>query len=308
MHIALFGGTGYVGSYLIDALVDAGHTPIVMVRPGSENKIRKMDDCKLIQGDIQDGSAISAALEHADAVIYNIGILREFPEKGITFDELQYQAPKRIIEAAEDAGIRRFLLMSANGAAAQGTSYQTTKFRAEQCLQNTTMDWTIFRPSVIFGDPRGRNEFATQLANDIIASPLPAPLFFDGLSVGKAGEFKLSPVHVLNVADAFIRSLASEETCNKVLHLGGPDSLSWREILGILSHVMSKRKLYLPAPVMVINIAATLFDRFAFFPVTRDQLKMLLAGNTCDQRTLDLLDITPLPFDAERLSYLQKPA
>ena len=93
--------------------------------------------------------------------------------------------------------------MSANGVKADGTPYQVTKYEAEEYLKASGLDWTIFRPSVIFGDPGERMEFATQLASDIIRPPLPAPLFFDGVSPLNAGQFRLSPVHVEDVAQAF---------------------------------------------------------------------------------------------------------
>jgi nucleoside-diphosphate-sugar epimerase len=77
----------------------------------------------------------------------------------------------------------------ANGVKADGTGYQRTKYMAEQYLKTTSLQWTVFRPSVLFGDPRDRMEFATQLHRDIVRSPLPAPLFYDGLVPVKAGMF-----------------------------------------------------------------------------------------------------------------------
>lgn len=120
-------------------------------------------------------------MKDTDGVIYNIGILREFPRRGITFQALHSDAARRTMDAASEAGAKRYLLMSANGVKASGTAYQRTKFEAEQYLRTTALEWTIFRPSVVFSDPRDRMEFATQLLRDIIDAPLPAPLFFDGV-------------------------------------------------------------------------------------------------------------------------------
>ncbi|NJN48205.1 MAG: NAD(P)H-binding protein, partial [Candidatus Competibacteraceae bacterium] len=124
--------------------------------------------------------AIRQTLTGCDAAIYSIGILREFKNRGITFDELQYQGAVRAIDAAVDLGVKRFILMSANGVKAEGTPYQISKYRAEQHLQNTDLDWTIFRPSVIFGDPRGKMEFCTQLQAQLINPPIPAPCSMPG--------------------------------------------------------------------------------------------------------------------------------
>ena len=305
MKVAVFGGTGFVGSYLVDALVVAGHQPVVLVREGNEHRLNQAEHCTLITGDILTQTAIEAALDGADAAIYNIGILREFPHRGITFNELHYQAPVRVIDAAVAAGVKRFLLMSANGVKEHGTTYQQTKYRTEQYLKETALDWTIFRPSVIFGDPRGRMEFATQLARDIIDSPLPAPLFFDGLLPTGAGQFKMSPVHIENVAQAFVNSLDNHAEIGKVYRLGGGDSLTWQEILNRIASAKGKRKLMLPVPALGVSAAASLLDRFEAFPITHDQITMLMEGNACPADDLVELGITPIAFNKETLSYLQ---
>ena len=305
MKVAVFGGTGFVGSYLVDALVAAGHHPVVLVREGSEHRLNQAEHCTLITGDIDTEAAIEATLDGADAAIYNIGILREFPRRGITFNELHYQAPVRVIDAAVAAGARRFLLMSANGVREHGTAYQQTKHRTEEYLRETALDWTIFRPSVIFGDPRGRMEFASQLAHDIIDSPLPAPLFFNGLLPTGAGQFRMSPVHVENVAQAFVNSLDNDAAIGTVYRLGGEDSLTWREILGRIASATGKRKLMLPVPACGVSVAASLLDRFEAFPVTQDQMTMLMEGNTCPADDLVALGIEPIAFNADTLAYLR---
>ena len=307
MRVAIFGGTGYVGSYLIDALIQAGMRPVVLVRPGSESRVRHRRVCEIVSGDLDDSAAVDEVLRGADAAIYNVGILREFPERGITFTELHDHAARRVMQAAEHAGVKRFLLMSANGVKAEGTPYQSSKFAAEQFLAETSLEWTVFRPSVIFGNPRGRSEFATQLARDIIASPLPAPLFYGGLSPWGAGEFALSPVQVRDVASAFVRSLTAPETIGQILPLGGPRSVSWRQILTDIAAAVGRQKLMVPVPVLGVSAVAKFLDRFESFPVTRGQLQMLLEGNTCGDGAFTLLGIKPAPFNAEQLAYLNGP-
>lgn len=304
MRVALFGGTGFVGSYLTDALVNAGMTPVVLVRPGSESRVRHPDRCRIVRGEVADSGAVADTLANADAVIYNIGILRESASRGVTFEALHFRAPRRIMDAAEQLGIRRFLLMSANGVRADGTPYQRTKYRAERHLAETALDWTVFRPSVIFGDPRGRTEFASQLKHDIIDPPWPAPLFHAGLWPRAAGGFQLSPVHVEDVAEAFVRVLSQPAGIRDTLHLGGPASLTWRAILETVAGVAGRSKLMVPVPALGVSAVAALLDRFEAFPVTRDQLKMLLEGNTCGSGYLERLGIRPRPFDRARLAYL----
>ena len=304
MEVAIIGGTGFVGSYLIDALLSAGLHPRVLLRPGSERKLVQPDSCTVVSGDISNENAITQLLKGADAVIYNVGILREFPRRGITFEKLQEAAPKRVIDVAVEVGVPRFLLMSANGVTLEGTPYQRSKYVADEYLMKSGLEWSIFRPSVVFGDPRGRMEFASQLCQEIVRSPLPAPLFYKGINPFSAGQFRLSPVHVTDVAKAFLHQLGSSSGSNRIFHLGGEDALSWREIINIIATSIGKTKSMMPVPAIGIQMAATLLDRFEDFPVTRDQLSMLLQGNICSPDDLKTMGIAPKRFDSGELQYL----
>jgi uncharacterized protein YbjT (DUF2867 family) len=307
MKVTIFGGSGYVGSYLIDELLEKGHHPVLLIRPESRHKEDLRQDCTLIDGDIADPQAVRAAVSGADAVIYNIGILREFPAKGITYQALHFEGARRAMDAAEDSGVRRFLLMSANGVKADGTGYQRTKHLAEQHLKTTSLQWTVFRPSVLFGDPRGRMEFATQLYRDIIRSPLPAPLFYDGLLPFNAGMFRMSPVHVRDVATVFVKALDMPETAGQIYELCGPDALPWRDILQIIAAAAGTTKIALPAPAMLLKVLAAALDQYAFFPITRDQLSMLMEGNTCSgQDVFQTFGLRPVPFNTQGLAYLRE--
>jgi uncharacterized protein YbjT (DUF2867 family) len=306
VKVAVIGGTGFVGSYLVDALLDAGHEPHVLVRPGSEDKLHRADKCVVTQGDLGSAAAIDAVVTGCDAVIYNVGILREFPRQGITFDALQYRGAEAVVAAAKRAGVRRFLLMSANGIDSAETAYQTTKLRAEGVVRESGLDYTIFRPSVIFGDPRGTMEFATQLYRDMVRMPLPAVGFHTGLNPAR-GEVLMSPVHVRDVADAFVNALTDDSTIGKRFVLGGPEVVSWTEMLQRIAAAVGKTKLVLPMPIGFMKLGATLFDRLPFFPVTRDQLTMLADGNTAEPDELaSLINREPAAFSPENLAYLAR--
>ena len=309
MKVALFGGTGFVGSYIVDELLRQGHHPTLLVRPGSKGKIERAAQCTLVEGDIADDTAIRNTLEGADAIIYNIGILREYPAQGVTYQALHLDGVRRVVDLAKATGVKRLILMSANGVKADGTDYQRTKFMAEQYLEKSGLDWTVFRPSVLFGDPRGRMEFATQLYHDIIRPPLPAPLFYQGLLPTGSGQFRMSPVHVTDVASMFVRSLDMQSTVGRIFALGGPEAITWKDILRTIAQATGGSQWALPAPVMLVKGLATLLDQYAFFPVTRDQLTMLMEGNTCDgQPAFDTFGLEPNPFNVESLSYLKSAA
>ena len=304
MRVAIFGGTGFVGSYLVDALMAAGHDISLMVRPGSEDKVRHAERCRLVAGELGSTTAIDATLENCNAVIYAVGILREFPQRGITFEELQFNGVVRVAESARTRGISRFLLVSANGAKSTGMPYQVTKFRAEEHVRASGFDVTIFRPSVIFGAPRGRMEIATQLNADMISPPIPAIGFVTGWRPFR-GAVAMSPVHVEDVAQAILTALCESATIGRTYELGGPEVLSWTGMLRRIANTVGRRKWILPMPVGIMKLAAALLDWLPFFPVTRDQLTMLAEGNTADPATLaKLIGRQPRPFDEAHLAYL----
>lgn len=307
MKVAVFGGTGFVGSHLVDGLIAAGHTPRLLVRSGSETRVARRDVSEVVSGEIGSDAAVAECLAGCDAAIYNIGLLREFPARGVTFEAMHYEGCVRAIDAAEAADVGRFVLMSANGAGPEGTPYQTTKYRAEQALAASGLDWTVFRPSVIFGDPQGRMEFCTQLRDEMIEMPIPAPLFHEGLLPLQAGRFRLSPVAIEDVTRAFVRSLETPASIGRVLPLGGPEAMEWREIIRTIAEACGRRKLMLPEPAWAVRAVATLLDGQAWFPITRDQLDMLLAGNVCDGgEAWGLFDISPRRFERAALSYLAR--
>jgi NADH dehydrogenase len=305
MQVALIGGTGFVGSYLVDALLEAGHEPVLLVREGSEEKVQQKDRVRLVHGDISSPEALNAVIDGCDAVIYNVGILREIPSQGVTFEATQYDGAVRTVDAAVKAGVRRLLLMSANGVKQPGTPYQETKFRAEQYAMQSGLDVTVLRPSVIFGNPRGKMEFATQLYNDMVRLPVPAVGFFSGTSIEK-GAVVMSPVHIEDVAAAFVVALENDKTIGQILSLGGPDELTWQEMIRRIAGAVGKSKVILPMPIGLMRLAATLLDRLPSFPVTRDQLTMLQEGNVAEPDALQwLTGRKPKSFSAENLEYLR---
>ena len=305
MRVAIFGGSGFVGGYLVDALIAAGHEPSLMVRLGSERKVRQAERCRLVAGNLSSTTAIDATLENCDAVIYSVGILKESPKQGITFEELQYNGVVRVAESAKTRDISRFLLMSANGAKSTGTPYQESKFRAEEHLRASGFDVTIFRPSVIFGDPRGRMEIGTQLYAEMISPPIPAVGFFTGWRPYR-GAVAMSPVHVEDVAQAFLTALRESSTIGKTYVLGGAEVLSWAEMLRRIARTVGRKKWILPMPIGIMKLAAALLDWLPFFPVTRDQLTMLAEGNTADPAALaQLIGRQPKAFNEAHLAYLR---
>ncbi len=115
----------------------------------------------------------------------------------------------------------------------------------------------------------------------------------------------MSPVHVEDVALAFDRALDDASTISKTLSLGGPETLSWTEMLTRIAASVGRRKWIIPMPLGVMQLVAATLDWLPFFPVTRDQLTMLATGNTCDASELEaLIGARPRSFTNENLAYL----
>ena len=318
MKVALFGGTGFEGSYIVDELVSREHQPRLMVRSGSEGKVPKPEYCEVVSGDIYDDYAIRETLDDCDAAIYLIAVIKEFPKEGITNELLQFRGAQRVASIALEVGVKRFLLMSALGTnCGPGVSkYFKAKHLAEQAVKNTELSWTILRPSSIFGDPRGfgRPEFCTMLKKDMLNLipfpgfiPFPVPAFFTGLNPFNAGSFSLSMIHAADVATLFANVLEDDTAIGKTLELGGKQEVNWNEILKAIAAASGKKIFMMPVPFFAVWLVALLFDRFTWFPAARDQLQDLVRGNTCDSgELLKKYAIEPIPFTVENLNYLTK--
>ena len=304
MKVAVFGGTGFVGSYIVDELLNSGYDINILVRDGSEKKIANIDKCNVINGDINDSESISNTLKDCEAVIYNIGIIREFQSEGITFKNLHYECLKTVVDISKEQHIKRFILMSANGVKPSGTGYQETKYKAEVYLKANIRDWTIIRPSLIFGDSKGKDEFCSQLKRDMLSLPFPAPAFFSGINFLSAGQFEMSPIHVKDVAKIFVNCIENNHAFKKVYELGAKN-YNWKEIISIISSAYGKKKMTIPAPVQPVYLIALLLDRFKWFPISCDQLTMLLEGNICDSHLIfKRYNINPIEFKSSNLDYL----
>jgi len=299
MRVFVSGATGFVGRHVMEELKARGHTPVILSRPGSARKLPFSDGVEIVYGDIAQPETFEPALEEADAIIHLVAIIREFPDRGITFDKLNYQSVRNMVIGAQRAKVRRFILMSANGASPDGVSeYQITKWRAEELVRHSGLDWTIFRPSVIFGDSKGMPEFTSQLADVIRKAPV-TPVF------GK-GDYLLDPVAVEDVAHCFVAALGMEETIGKAFCLGGGGPVPMSRVVQIIGEAVGKPGVWTAGiPFWLMIPVARYLGGIEQFPVTADQLLMLRQGNTC--QSLDYMEtfkLKPKPFVPGNLGYL----
>jgi NADH dehydrogenase len=299
MRVLVTGGTGFVGQHIVAQLLESGHQVRCLVRNADESRLN--DSVETVVGDVLKPDSLDAAATGMEAVIHLVGIIDENPSKGITFDALHRQATENMIAAARNAGVGTWIQMSANGARKDGVSaYQTSKWKAEQAVQSAGFDhWTIFRPSLVFGKPGpGVPEFASQLVSDLI-KPLPVwPIFGDGM-------FAMQPVHVDDVAKAFVGALDHEGANGKTWCLAGPEAFPFKEILRLIAAGAGVRqKPMIPQPLWLMRPVVGLLGGI-LLPISSDQLEMLVEGNTCDgSAAAGALSLNLKPFDVEHLAYL----
>lgn len=270
MRVFLTGGTGFVGRRLIYELLQQGHQVRALVRASGKTLPAEVD---IVTGDTTHYEMLAGAAHECDAIINLVGIIREFPAKKITFDRLHTQTTKHLIRLAQETGIKRYIQMSANGTRADAaTAYHQTKWAAEQALRASDLDWTIFRPSLIFGPD---DQFVNMLASLIKTLPV-VPVMGDG-------RYRLQPVYVADVARSFVRALENNSTFLQTYHCCGPTQLPYDEVLDLIGYALQRSrpvvKLHHPLWLMKPLVAA--FQHLPFFPMTSDQLTMLLEENIC---------------------------
>lgn len=271
MKVTITGGTGYVGSHLIEAVRREGHHVRLLVRRESAHKITSPDNYEIITGDIFDTNACLRACDGVDAVIHLVGIIREFANRGVTFDQYHRQATANMLNGARRCHVERFVHMSALGTREGAASeYHKSRWAGEQLVRESPFRWTIFRPSWIFGNG---DHLMPQLL-DLVSKPI-IPLI-DG------GKTLLRPVSVENVSEAFARSLHMPETQGNTYELGGADEVVFREVVEKVNALADGTGRYMNMPSWALKPMVRFLDRYPWFPLTYDQLKMLNEPNTCE--------------------------
>lgn len=290
MEIFVSGGSGYVGQPVVEALLASGHRVRALVRPGGR-PLAASGWLEPIIGDLADSDALARGVGGADAVVHLVGIIRERPAAGVTFAAIHAAGTRRLLQAASAAGVRRWVHMSALGVGSvSGSAYFETKAQAEAAVRLSGLDWTIFRPSVVFGPGGPGPQFLTEIRDQLLRLPL-HPMI-DG------GGQKLQPVAVQTVAQSFTRALDTPATVGVSYDLAGPDVVTFRQLVAALASHLGRPFRPVPVPSLLVQALLPLLDRKGSFPLTRDQLIMLRAGSTSDkwQDAYQVLALKPYPF------------
>lgn len=297
MKVFLTGATGFVGGHMLERLLSEGHHVRALVRDPQRLSgwARATGELEPVHGDVVSGEGLDSGLRGVDAIIHLVGIIMEVGDA--TFERVHYQGSKNVVEAAQRAGVKRMVHMSALGARADGASgYQTTKWRAEDEVRRSGIPYTILRPSIIFGP---RDGFVSQMVDVMRKAPLVRP-------VPGSGRYRFRPVWIGNVVDCFVQSLTSASAANRTIDVVGPDELSLDELLRLIAECIGVRKpaLKVPLPIMKFN-AALMGMVMSRPPVTLDQLRMLEEGSTADPAPmLQTFSLKPVGFREGLASYL----
>lgn len=298
-RVFVTGATGFVGRPVVRALLARGFLVRCLVRPGSEASLRGFEAIDRVPGDVLEPQSLVPSVEGCAAIVHLVGIIREHPARGITFERLHLRASTNMLAVAREAGVKRFVQMSAMGTREGARSrYHQTKWAAEEAVRASGLDWTILRPSIIFGRGDG---FVSVLAGLIRRSPLVPVL-------GKGGN-RLQPIAVEHVAEGIARILRTPTAVGATYEAGGPRAYTVDEIIDLIARALHKervRKVYVPlAPVKAVTRVA---QAIPFYPLTMDQLAMLEEDHAADvSRFYGDLGIEPEPFaDGLRRMFAQE--
>jgi len=273
MNVFVTGGTGFVGNHVVNQLLTKGHTVHCLVRPGSAEKLVRRHEVTVHYGDTSDLASLEKGMTGCDATINLIGIIREFPGKGVTFKQAHVETTENLLKVTKTNKIGRYLQMSANGTRANAeTGYHRTKWQAEEAVRSSGLDWTIFRPSLIYGK---NGEFVEMMLELVRKLPI-VPVIGDG-------QYRMQPVAISQVAETFEKALSRPTTFGETYHLGGKNDYSYDELIDIFGRAIGKKSVRkLHHPLMLMKPAIKLLQNIPQFPIASEQLAMLLEGNTCN--------------------------
>ncbi len=247
--VAVAGGTGFVGGAIARELRRRGRTVVVLSSRGEAARGQLPDDIEIRRADATTGAGLAEALAGVDELAISLafpGSPIERPKAGATFMEVDAAGTERLVAAAQVAGVGRLVYMSGAGAAPDATRHWfRAKWRAEEAVRGSALTWTIIRPTWIYGP--GDVALNRFLGFGRILPFVPMTSF---------GRQALAPVFIDDVAKLAADSLEAEAAANHLFELGGPETMSMREIIRRALGVAGLRRLIMPAPAALMRLVA----------------------------------------------------
>jgi uncharacterized protein YbjT (DUF2867 family) len=284
LRVLVTGGTGFVGPSVVRALADRGHDLKLLVRDSTRS--RELPGRPVV-GEMTNTVSLQHAVEGVDAVVHLVAIRQGSKQQ---FEHVMEQGTRDLVEAAKEAGVGRFVLMSALGTDEDTKGlvpYYHAKWDEEQAVKGSGLEYVIFRPSFIFAREGGILPTFRKLARVTPVTPI----------IG-SGEQKIQPIWIDDVAAYFAASLDKPEARNRTFELGGPDAVTWNEFWRRLKQALGQRRPSVHVPVGLMRINAMLTERLpGNIPLTRDLLTMLEHGDNV-ARNDDAVQTFQLPLVA----------
>ena len=297
---AVLGGSGFIGRYVVKRLAARGDVVPVGCRNAAEaGFLRPMGEVGQIQPlnlAIDDEVLLPAFFAGNDGLVNCVGILRE--TRSQTFERLHHTGPALLARFAREAGVQRFVHLSAIGADSRSASaYARTKAAGEQAVRDAFPTVTILRSAVVFGP---EDQFFNRFAAMAMLSPV--------LPLIGGGETRFQPVYVADVADAVVKCLDDQATAGRTYELGGPKIYTFRELMELLLHEIRRKRWFIDLPFGVAELQAKVMSILPSPPLTPDQVELLKRDNIVSPGALTLssLGITPTPVEVILPTYLDR--
>jgi len=296
----VLGGSGFIGRYIVKRLAARGEVIAVGCRNAEAAKyLKPLGDVGQIVPlniGIGDAALLPAFLAGNDWLVNCVGILRETGTQ--TFELVHHIGPARLARFAREAGVDRFVHISAIGADPRSSSaYARTKAAGEQAVRDAFPTVTILRPSVVFG-PEDR--FFNRFASMAMFSPV--------LPLIGGGETRFQPVYVGDVADAVVTCLEDPATAGRIYELGGPKIYTFRQALELVLSEIRRKRPFVDLPFGLAALQARLMAILPSPPLTPDQVELLKSDNIVSSGALTLasLGLTPTPAEVVLPTYLDR--
>jgi NADH dehydrogenase len=284
VKVLVTGGTGFIGPKVVHALRAKGFDVRALVRKPERATQLASWGAELVAGDVTDAASLRAAVDGCTHVVHLVAILKG---SASDFHRVMTQGTKDLVTAAKDAGVERFVLMSALGTSEttkDTVPYFAAKWAMEQEAARSGLEYTIFRPSFVFGRDGGALPL---FMKQVKYSPV--------VTVIGSGLQRIQPIWVDDVAEYFARGVDHPQAANRTFEIGGPDVVTWNELYLAIAKVLGKRRRLAHVPTGLARTGARLTQWAPGAPLTTDQIAMIEAGDNAASRS-DAVDTFQLPL------------
>ncbi|MHB1646290.1 MAG: NAD-dependent epimerase/dehydratase family protein [Candidatus Acididesulfobacter diazotrophicus] len=287
MKVFITGGTGFVGSIVASEIKKSGASVVLLERNKKKALNLKQEGFDVFEGSLENIKPLNDFFSENkfDAIINLIGIIKSQPD--FSFQKVHVEYVKILLELAKSHDIKRFVHMSVNGASAESESvYDKSKYAGQKLVEYSGLDWTIFKPSLIFGDDAAFFDDLIKLIKGSLFVPI----------IG-TGEDKFAPIDVMSIAKSFSGSLYSEASYNKIYTICGPDIYSFEGIIDLIMEIIPPKKIKIHAPIFIAEKGIEFIEKFfkvKGLPITSDQIKMLKYDNICENDMKEIDDLFKL--------------